>query len=684
MKRSLYIFFFLGVLNQLYSQNLLLHPTSDQTDTSIELINPVSITASVNPRLATDNPYSVQVISSKTIKNMAAQSLNEVLNNQSSIILSNDPNLGSAVKLQGLGGQNVKILINGIPMVGRLNGNIDVSQIPTESIDRIEIVEGPMSVVYGTDAIGGVINIITKNPTSNSNTYFAKTYFDGAKNYNQDAGLKFFYRKNQWLDFNIGRQFFEGFDFNTDNRMVDWKPKIKWFGNTGWGYKTKNLNHKVTLNYFREKLTDRSNAEYNLIGVTGYNNYFYTQRADIGYIIDFKLNATNNFRFQNAFNTYQRQKINVRRNLVTGSEVVTRPSDQDTTLNTLLNLRGLWENNALKKYIFMAGYDIQRETISGQRIQSVIPIWDAALFGSIEYKPSSKVNIKPSLRLAYNNTFGTPIFTEVLNQKFRIAPIIPSLQLKYQISKFTQFRASYARGFRAPTAKELYFLFVDINHNVQGNQNLRAENSHNFIASLDYRHTINKNLAAQFKLSSFYNLINNQIQLSLVDVNSALYQYTNIGEMTSSGVNISSEFYVNEATFTWNSSYLQNYARVNADDGLQQWSVMQHTLNIQYPLKKYNTNILWFSRFSGKTQGFTTTGDLYSLPSYTLADLSLSHTLPSNQLMKKAQIQWGLKNLFNVTQLLASAQTGGIHSNNNGGVNLGMGRIYFVQLTVNL
>jgi len=666
------------VLKPLHSQNSL-RSKEDTIDSSVELINPVSITASVNPRLATDNPYSVQVISSKTIKNMAAQNLNEVLNNQSSMIISNDPSLGSSVKLQGLGGQNVKILVNGIPMVGRLNGNIDVSQIPTESIERIEVVEGPMSVVYGTDAIGGVINIITKTPLNNRNSYFAKAYFDGAKNINQDAGIKYFYTKNQWLDINVGRQFFEGFDFNAENRMVDWKPKIKWFGNAGWGYKTKKTTHKINLNYFHEKLTDRSNAEFNLIGVTGYNNYFYTQRADIGYIVDYKLNPNNSFRFQNAYNVYHREKINVRRNLVTGAEVVTRPSDQDTTLNTLLNLRALWENNKFKKFVFMAGYDIQREDITGQRIQKFQPIWDAALFGSLEFKPTQKINLKPSLRIAYNNAFGTEIAPAIFNNHLKFAPIIPSFQLKYQISKFTQFRASYARGFRAPTAKEMYFLFVDINHNVQGNENLQAENSHNFIASLDYRHTINKNIAAQFKLSSFYNSINNQIQLSLVDPNTTMYQYINIGEMTSSGANISSEFFIYDATFTWNSSFIQNHARVNVDGGLNEWRVFQHTLNIQYPIKNYNTNVLWFSRFSGKTQGFTSNGEIYSLPSFTLADLSFSHNL-----FNKAQFQWGAKNIFNVNQLVATAQTGGVHNNSNGGVNIGMGRILFVQLTVNL
>ena len=136
--------------------------TSVRILSQLSRIDPVSLTTGVIPRLLSENPYSVQIISKKTIEKMAAQHVAEVLQNQSGVLMSQDPSLGASVQLQGMGGQNVKILINGIPMIGRLNGNIDISQIPTQQIERIEIIEGPMSVVYGTDALGGVINIITK------------------------------------------------------------------------------------------------------------------------------------------------------------------------------------------------------------------------------------------------------------------------------------------------------------------------------------------------------------------------------------------------------------------------------------------------------------------------------------------------------------------------------------------
>ncbi|MDZ7846145.1 MAG: TonB-dependent receptor plug domain-containing protein [Owenweeksia sp.] len=63
---------------------------------------------------------------------------------------------------QGLSGAKIKILVDGVPVIGRLDGNIDISQINLSNIERVEIVEGPMSVQDGTDAVAGTINLITK------------------------------------------------------------------------------------------------------------------------------------------------------------------------------------------------------------------------------------------------------------------------------------------------------------------------------------------------------------------------------------------------------------------------------------------------------------------------------------------------------------------------------------------
>lgn len=652
--------------------------------TEINKINPVSITGSLTPKAATQNPYSVEVITQKTIAAMGAQTLNDVLQNQSNIQLSQDPILGNSIQLQGLSGQNVKILINGVPMIGRLNGNLDISQIPLNNVERIEVIEGPMSVVYGSDAIGGVVNIITKKAIKNNNKLQINQFVDGVGNFNNDLNFQIgnlFKSSKIGLTGDLGRQFYEGTDFNTSTRSFDWKPKTKLFGSMGMNFIFKKSNHSLKSTYFHEKLTDRSDAEYNLITVTGYNNYFYTQRNDFLLVSDFQLGKGHKLQFQNSYNFFKRTKLMIRRDLVEGLETITRPADQDTTVNQQVNMRGLWSKlSGNKKFDWLTGYEFQYESIRTLRVVQKDGLYDLALFTTVDYSPNSSFQFKPSLRVIYNNQFGKNPLPNILGNGFKLAPLIPSLQIKYNATKYLIFRGSYARGFRAPTLKELYFLFVDINHNVQGNPNLGTETAHNFIGSMDYRHLIGKNAAATFKVSYFKNFITNQIQLALIDSRSNLYQYINIGKMNSQGVTTQSEYFRNDFQFKLSASWINNESKNNNEEYWKNWNVVQTSFNISYKLKKPQISLQLFSRYTGKNYGFDENGKAFEISSYYLADMSANKFFFKNKL----DIQIGCKNLFDVKQIQSSASTGSVHGGGTGNMNISAGRNFFVQCRLTL
>jgi outer membrane receptor for ferrienterochelin and colicins len=333
-----------------------------------------------------------------------------------------------------------------------------------------------------------------------------------------------------------------------------------------------------------------------------------------------------------------------------------------------------------KKFDWLTGYEFQYESIKTLRVMQKDGLYDFAVFTTVDYSPSAKIQIKPSLRFIYNNQFGKNPFPDFLGNGFKLAPVIPSLQIKYNASKYLIFRGSYARGFRAPTLKELYFLFVDINHNVQGNQSLGTETAHNFIGSMDYRHIIGKNAAATFKLSYFKNFITNQIQLALLDNRTNLYQYINVGKMNSQGITTQTEYFRNQFQFKVSASWINNQSKSDNTGNWKIWDVVQTSFNVSYKLKQPGISIQIFSRYTGQNYGFEENGKAFEIAPYYLADLSLNKTFFNDKL----DIQLGCKNVMDVKQIQSSSTTGAVHGGGSGNMNISAGRNFFVQCRLTL
>ncbi|MFC0181299.1 TonB-dependent receptor plug domain-containing protein [Pseudarcicella hirudinis] len=128
-----------------------------------ESLDDVVVTGQFTPQSVKNSVYQVRTISHEQIRLRGATNVQTILNTELGMRFSNDLTLGTSdVQLMGMSGQNVKVLLDGVPMVDRGSTRESIGQIDINTIDRIEIVEGPMSVNYGSDALAGVINIITK------------------------------------------------------------------------------------------------------------------------------------------------------------------------------------------------------------------------------------------------------------------------------------------------------------------------------------------------------------------------------------------------------------------------------------------------------------------------------------------------------------------------------------------
>ena len=222
-------------------------------------LNEVVITSQIEALSQRDAVNNIISISKNEIEELNSLNLSELLNQQALFDIQFDPALGSSIEMQGMSGNNINILVDGIPIIGRKGGQIDISQLNLSNIEKIEIVRGPSSVSYGTNSTGGVINLITKRRIDKNQIIFSN-YFEniGLKQYNIDINKKI---KTQQFNVNIGLFDFAGLS-NDTLRSNDWKPKRQAFGQIMWVSKIRKNNLRFRSYYFDEKLVELGNENF--------------------------------------------------------------------------------------------------------------------------------------------------------------------------------------------------------------------------------------------------------------------------------------------------------------------------------------------------------------------------------------------------------------------------------------
>ncbi|AXH10419.1 TonB-dependent receptor [Malaciobacter halophilus] len=164
-------------------------------------IDSVTVTTATKTQRTIDGvSASIQVITQKDIKRINAESLKDIIKKLSGLTIQYGtfPNASSksksSISIRGMSANGTLFLIDGRRMAGEVKNPYDLDRIPASSIQRIEIIKGPMSTLYGADALGGVINIITKKPTEDVQIDFSVRYGqnkDGdAKNKNASFSLR--------------------------------------------------------------------------------------------------------------------------------------------------------------------------------------------------------------------------------------------------------------------------------------------------------------------------------------------------------------------------------------------------------------------------------------------------------------------------------------------------------------
>lgn len=673
----------IALLSLMSSTSLFAIAQNDQVDTlATRYLEEIVVTGQFEPQSAKKSVYAVRTIPLEIIQARGATKLEDVLNTELNLRFSQDQALGgSNLSLQGLAGQNVKVLIDGVPMVGRqgTSNEININQINVQSIERIEIVEGPMSVVYGADALAGVINIITKKSATGKWEFNARIQEETAGTeyglkegiHNESVGggyswSKFFTR----LDLN--RNYFGGWQGNALDRDKQWHPKTQLMGSGSVGMNTGGGNIYYRLDYLNEDIYNPGLFEGNEALDQNYrtNRFMHQIQGAHKFSDRFSLNTAF------AYSNFERKTVSSTVNRITGdTRLALGPGLQDVTRFSGITARSTFQYRINKALSIQPGFDINLESGEGGRIQSGIKeISDFAIFSSLEWEVIKGFYLRPGIRVIHNSIYNAP-------------PFIPSINSKLILAKNHDLRLSYGRGFRSPSIRELYFDFFDSNHSVEGNQNLEAELSHSFSGSWNWQVVDKSSLRFSTVLGGFYNTIENMIGFGQKPGNTLITTYLNIDKFKTKGITVNNKLKLNKLDaslgFSYTGRYNQYAESTNSSEEFA-WSP-EVISSISYKLPKAGMIFSVYHKFTGVTPFFEVVDDngtqsvqLSEIDSYQWMDATIQ-----KDLFKNFIITTGVRNLFDVVNINSTAATGGVHAG-GGARPIGYGRSYFLGISYSL
>jgi outer membrane receptor for ferrienterochelin and colicins len=552
-----------------------------------------------------------------------------------------------------------------------MNGNIDISQLNLYNVDHIEIIEGPMSVVYGSNALAGVINIITKeNLNTRINTH-ANAYWESVGMYNFDGGFSY-RKKRHTFSLSGGRDFFDGYSDNDSLRAIRWKPKRQYFADAYYLFSEPNYKAKISGSFFDEKLQSKGNLM-SPYYETAFDSYFITTRATGKIEASSRWKSDRYLSVIGSYSFYQRQKETYFVDLTTLEQTLTtNPEDQDTTRFHNVMARGTFsKSRESSKLNYQLGLDLNYELGEGKRITGEKQnIGDYAAFLSVEYEPFKDFLLQPGLRVIYNTKYS--------------APLVYSINLKYGFLGNYTIRGSFSRGFRAPSLKELYLYFVDVNHNIRGNEDLESENSFNANVNFSYQRETNSSYVSA-ELNLFYNYINNLITLALVGGD--LYTYVNLDRKITQGAQLTCNYRLYPQLNTRLGVGVTGIYNLLSDE-VQDNKQFSYNPNIvasaSYRWMKYDIEFNMDYKYTGKLPQLEIDDEQQVVEgyvaSYHMMDVNVGKTFFRNML----GISTGVKNLFDITTIPSTGgSTGTAHSGGSGSVPVGWGRTFFVKATFN-
>ena len=414
----------------------------------------VVVTATRTEKALTDVAIPVSVVGAKQIKSMGSLRLGDVLREQTGLSLVADH--GQGIQLQGLNSEYTLILVDGEPLIGRTAGTLDLTRVAVGNIQRVEVVKGPASALWGSDALAGVVNIITQKPQPGLSGNLRARYGT-----NQTADLSGTFNaggERAGLTVFGNRYSSAGYTLQPESGAATIPPFASYTGQSRFTYSlSERTKFSLSGRYFVEnqRSTTPTTSE---IGTTADVNLRSRQT-------DFSLNPTLTHRwagdkvFATARLYYSRYHT---------QEAYTYAADgsyYDATYFTQSFLRPEvqvdYSPRPNQTLTLGAGY--QRQTVEATRYDEQQRLANGYGYAQYDWSPLTKLNFVGGVRYDGPSQYA--------------GQLSPKLAARYQARPWLALRGSVGRGYRAPDFRQLYLNFSNptVGYSVFGTNQVQAK-----------------------------------------------------------------------------------------------------------------------------------------------------------------------------------------------------------------
>ena len=599
-------------------------------------LNPVVVTGSGHHQRLKSTATPVHVLSSQEIKEQGITTFDGALTRMMPQVSMAPNSMGTFLRPNGLGNKYILILINGQKLTGDISNNVDLNRINMARVKRIEVLDGAASSLYGSDAIAGVINIITDQPTRDLVSVTSDTRVSGHGPLTENIALDIY--KNGFGSYtSFSRDQADSYRINdveyVKGSETETQPTIAPFFT---GYRANLVGQKFTyapnehlaLNAgidYSYKITDRPETRKDITGGTDYEMRYKGLRWNVGGI--YKFTSRNSLQ---ADFTVDRFRYGKQYDVATKTYAIddyVQSKKQRSMEGQLKAILGLMKNSTT---IFGADWRKDYLTATSGNINQ--NVYTAAAFAQHEMTFFDQLTATVGLRLTYHETFDWHL--------------TPKATLMYAPGNF-RLRATYSAGFRAPGLDELYYHYFSVNRGkaqiIFGNKDLKPEKSNYFSLNAEYRSNI---LAVS--VTGFLNRINDMVIRQNIDVDAAslamlqaefpemtddqaqklerysLYKNSDKGDVKGVQVNVSANLF---RGFNLSANYVYTYARTCSGE---QWTVLERSIrnaatvaaNYYHSWGNYGLNV----NINGRLQSKTYYPDYEDAPGYGIWNLNTTHS----------------------------------------------------------